>query len=451
MMSNLVVHFLTRNANRLHAMRWIRSLHIKMPIIHVPAVFMFGKTSSVRSFSEKVSSTSSKLISKSGSDNGFNKVQAIFASDDGKFVNVSWNDGRVTHYPYIWLRDNCRCKHCYDFNLNERVFSLKDINASATLHFSELAEDSTLKLHDTSGHTTVIHPSWLKDRNVGEIRSDPLIKQIHWGSDVMTYLPRFQYDDVINNSTTLYKWMKCTKEYGLSWIKGAPTQNDELRTLGKRLAHLRETFYGVVSRVESKADPFFLGYTSKELPLHTDYTYGANIPGIVFLHGIKCAPSGGKSWLVDGFKLAKDLKKNDPTAFKLLSTGILNYEMNGFDIGPQFDHRCNTQVIRVNWRGDVDKIAYNDYTRTEYLTNISVDDMPAYYEALTKFISMAYSQEYLLEAMIEEGDIVAIDNLRLLHGRDKFEISDGKGRIVESICIDMDDFNSRLRVLSQSS
>ncbi|XP_033099273.1 gamma-butyrobetaine dioxygenase-like [Anneissia japonica] len=124
--------------------------------------------------------------------------------------------------------------------------------------------------------------------------------------------------------------------------------------------------------------------------------------------------------------------------------------MNGFDIGPQFDHRCNTQVIRVNWRGDVDKIAYNEYARTEYLTNISVDDMPAYYEALTKFISMAYSQEYLLEAMIEEGDIVAIDNLRLLHGRDKFEISDGKGRIVESICIDMDDFNSRLRVLSQS-
>jgi len=28
-------------------------------------------------------------------------------------LEVTWNDGEQTSYPYIWLRDNCQCSVCF--------------------------------------------------------------------------------------------------------------------------------------------------------------------------------------------------------------------------------------------------------------------------------------------------------------------------------------------------
>jgi len=28
-------------------------------------------------------------------------------------LEVTWNDGEQTSYPYIWLRDNCQCSMCF--------------------------------------------------------------------------------------------------------------------------------------------------------------------------------------------------------------------------------------------------------------------------------------------------------------------------------------------------
>ena len=28
-------------------------------------------------------------------------------------LEVTWNDGEQTSYPYIWLRDNCQCSACF--------------------------------------------------------------------------------------------------------------------------------------------------------------------------------------------------------------------------------------------------------------------------------------------------------------------------------------------------
>ncbi len=35
-------------------------------------------------------------------------------------LKVQWMDGRHSEYPYVWLRDNCRCAQCVDPRTHQR-------------------------------------------------------------------------------------------------------------------------------------------------------------------------------------------------------------------------------------------------------------------------------------------------------------------------------------------
>ena len=48
-------------------------------------------------------------------------------------VEVRWQNGEVTHYPYLWLRDNCYCPKCkkQGRDVFQRDFLMQDLNPNS--------------------------------------------------------------------------------------------------------------------------------------------------------------------------------------------------------------------------------------------------------------------------------------------------------------------------------
>ncbi|XP_071941809.1 gamma-butyrobetaine dioxygenase-like [Antedon mediterranea] len=377
------------------------------------------------------------------------QVTEIKSSDDGHSVTVLWDDGHKMKYPYIWLRDNCRCASCYDSPVATRKFLINDLDLDAKFKLSE-QNAGELMFYGTEGHQTIIQSSWLRDKTFGTIDMGPVFDTKLWGADLLSYLPKFKYEDVLTDDEILYRWMQSVKIHGIALINDAPTHDDEeLRNLTERIGHIRQTFYGVVFGVKSKKDTYFPGYTSAELPLHTDYTFGANTPGIINFHGLKRAPSGGKSMFVDGFKIANDLKASDPDAHRLLCTGVMSFGLVGFDCGRHFDNRGQSKIINLDKDGQVGKISFSQHARKDGIAKIPMEQVRSFYKAVQKFASVIYAPDNLLKFMIEEGDMVTVDNDRVLHGREKFQTDGSKERALHGAYFDHDEFESRLRILSK--
>ena len=48
-------------------------------------------------------------------------------------VEVQWKNGETTHYPYLWLRDNCYCPKCkkHGRDVYQRDFLMTDLNSES--------------------------------------------------------------------------------------------------------------------------------------------------------------------------------------------------------------------------------------------------------------------------------------------------------------------------------
>ena len=57
---------------------------------------------------------------------------------------VAWKAGGESRFPYLWLRDNCRCPRCRDPRNGQRLFDALDLPAeprpaAASLQGSDVA------------------------------------------------------------------------------------------------------------------------------------------------------------------------------------------------------------------------------------------------------------------------------------------------------------------------
>ena len=58
------------------------------------------------------------------------QVAAAAYNDQQGVLEVGWADGGTTHYPYLWLRDNCTCKGCFCDASLSRSFLMADLDVN---------------------------------------------------------------------------------------------------------------------------------------------------------------------------------------------------------------------------------------------------------------------------------------------------------------------------------
>lgn len=186
-------------------------------------------------------------------------------------IRVQWADGRVSPFHHQWLRDNCPCAQCVYSVTREQVLEIVDVDEHLRA-VSARIDQGFLCVEWYGGHRSQYDPGWLRahaydDQSRAERRAAKPQSQL-WGSTFE--LPIFEYSAVMEDPNALLQWLLALRDGGLTQIRGVPTEPGSLALIAKRISFIRESNFGVLFNVQSKADADSNAYTAFNLPLHSD-------------------------------------------------------------------------------------------------------------------------------------------------------------------------------------
>ena len=354
---------------------------------------------------------------------------------------VRFADGSVAHYPTIWLRDNCP-SGLHPQTL-ERMSDLLALDETPVLSAARL-EGVFAKLDYADGHTSLMPLHLLDAHRPGQRASDPgAIPTQIWRAELGDDgIPRYAAAPILVDDQALSAWMRETAVFGLTIVEHLEDRVGAGVDLAQRIGFLRETNFGTTFEVINKPDPNNLAYTSVALPLHTDLPNQEVPPGYQFLHCLANEATGGGSLFADGFAMAKDLRDEDPEAFRLLCEVPIPFRFHDGDA----DIRVHEPVITLDDEGEVIEIRYNAHLAGVF--DMEPEVMPAYYRAYRAYMAKTRDPKYRLTLKLKAGEMVVFDNRRVLHGRDSFDPSTGF-RHLHGCYVDRGEFASRLRLLAR--
>ncbi|VVQ10531.1 gamma-butyrobetaine dioxygenase [Pseudomonas fluorescens] len=359
-------------------------------------------------------------------------------------VAIEWADGRISPFHHVWLRDNCPCPQCVYNVTREQVFESVDAAEDLKPAAVHIDTDGCLRIDWQDGHLSRFDPGWLRahayddDSRAERLAGKPT--PYLWRSDLQ--LPVFDYSALMNDNAALLQWLIAVRDIGLTQVRGVPTEPGSLKLIAQRISFIRESNFGVLFNVQSKADADSNAYTAFNLPLHTDLPTRELQPGLQFLHCLVNDAEGGESVFVDGFAIADALRSEDPASFQALCE--IPVEFRNKD--RHSDYRCLAPIIALDALGRVAEIRMANFLRGAFDT--SVEQMPRLYRAYRRFIAMTREPRFRLMQRLNPGELWCFDNRRTLHARNAFDPATG-GRHFQGCYVDRDELLSRILVLQR--
>ncbi|SEH98105.1 gamma-butyrobetaine dioxygenase [Pseudomonas asplenii] len=359
-------------------------------------------------------------------------------------VRVSWADGRISPFHHPWLRDNCPCPQCVYTVTREQLLEIVDVSEDLAPTAVRIDESGCLCIDWQDGHASRFDPGWLRahaydgasraERQAGRPKSRV------WDSALE--LPTFNYADLKADPQVLLQWLLALRDVGLTQVRGVPTEPGALAEVAKLISFIRQTNFGVLFNVQSKADADSNAYTAFNLPLHTDLPTRELQPGLQFLHCLVNDAVGGESIFVDGFAIAEALRREDPPAFRALSE--IPVEFRNKD--RHSDYRCLAPVIALDRLGQVSEVRMANFLRGPF--DAPEAQMPVLYGAYRRFIAMTREARFRVVRRLDPGQLWCFDNRRTLHARNAFDPASG-ARHFQGCYVDRDELLSRILVLQR--
>ncbi|MCU7215013.1 gamma-butyrobetaine dioxygenase [Pseudomonas sp. VE 196-7] len=359
-------------------------------------------------------------------------------------VSLAWADGRVSPFHHVWLRDNCPCEQCVYTVTREQVFEIVDAAPDLAPVNAHIDSDGCLQIDWQDGHHSRFDPGWLRAHAYDdESRAERLAAKPQpylWRSNLQ--LPVFDYSALMNDNGALLQWLIAVRDIGLTQVRGVPTEPGSLKLIAQRISFIRESNFGVLFNVQSKADADSNAYTAFNLPLHTDLPTRELQPGLQFLHCLVNDAEGGESIFVDGFAIADALRQEAPELFQALCE--IPVEFRNKD--RHSDYRCLAPIIALDALGRVAEVRMANFLRGAFDT--SVEQMPLLYRAYRRLIAMTREPRFRLMQRLNPGELWCFDNRRTLHARNAFDPATG-ARHFQGCYIDRDELLSRILVLQR--
>jgi gamma-butyrobetaine hydroxylase len=329
----------------------------------------------------------------------------------------------------LWLRDNCPCSECRHES-GQRLLDTRSLPDDLAI----VAVDGfTVSFSD--GHVSRFEADWLR-ANAGEAPSRP---RRLWGAEIQDGLPIGQYEDVAAGGAALRDWLAAVDELGFAILTGGPTEPGTVTRVAELFGFVRETNYGRLFDVKTVVNPTNLAFTGLGLGAHTDNPYREPTPTLQLLHCLASSADGGENTLVDAFRVARDLPRDE---FELLARTPIRFRYADADT----ELEAETPVISLDARREVQAVHYN--TRSAQAFRLPEHVVGLYYEAYQRFGRMLEELVYRIQFKLGPGDLFIVDNLRVLHGRTGYAATGGE-RHLQGCYADRDGLRSRLAVLSR--
>jgi gamma-butyrobetaine dioxygenase len=355
---------------------------------------------------------------------------------DGNRLEVDWPDGHRSTFHAVWLRDNCPCLECRHPS-GQRLLDTRTIADDVALD-SALARDGTVSVAFADGHAADFDATWLRDHCYCGAETRTTQRRL-W--DATVALPSLAYDEVAAGGEGLRRWLAFVDELGFAILTGGPTESETVTRVAELFGYVRETNYGRLFDVRSVVNPSNLAYTGLGLGGHTDNPYRDPAPTLQLLHCLSSSAGGGENTLVDGYRVAEELRRRDADAFALLTHHPIRFRY----ADDTTELETEAPVIALDARGEVGAIRFN--TRSTGPFRIPAGELEAYYRAYQAFARLLEDDGFRIRFKLDPGDLFVVDNLRVLHGRTAY--SEAGERHLQGCYADRDGLRSTLAVLSR--
>ena len=364
-------------------------------------------------------------------------------------LSISLNGSDTSEFHFVWLRDNCQCEDCLHPVTGERTSITSEIplNISPIASFADNGKLTVMWNHKQ--HQSTYSFEWLSqystvnDSNI-TIYNDPAMGEMQlWDNSLENNIPTFEYSNLLNDESSLRSWCEAIRDTGLTIMQNAPTNQGEIERFAEHVACVRETVFDKLHNVLANPDAYNVGSTNLELKPHTDMPNYNNPPGIQMFHFLVNDAKGGENIAVDGFNVAKQLKEQDPEAYDTLTKVAVPFRM----FSAKGDILCANPIFSLDSEGKLKIVRFsNQLAQSLRLSN---DELDKFYHAYRLLGQLIEDPENIVTFKLKTGDMMATNNLRVLHGRTSYEIYSGP-RHLQLTYMDYDEILSRIRMIKKA-
>ena len=363
-----------------------------------------------------------------------------------KSLEILWKDGEKSNFHFLWLRDNCP-KGMHP-TARQRNFNFLTVSENIHPKTFNITNEGNLKIKWSEGnHISIFESKWLR-KNCYNINNKKkyVSPYILWDKAIRNNMNNvtIECDKIMSSEEGLIDWLEKLHYYGFCLVKNAPTEKKSALKILNRISHIRETFFGSPFEVINIPNPNNTAYTAEALRNHTDLPYYEYSPGYQFLHCLVNDAEGGLSSVVDTFKVADYLKKNDKKSFDTLINIPVKFQNN--DYTQNTIRIYHSPLITLTKDGDFNDVRFS--IATMGAMDCQPDEMENFYVSYKKFAKLLHDEKFIVNFRLTAGDIFSFNNRRVLHGRTEFNPNSGH-RHLQGYYMDRDEIIARLNFLKK--
>ena len=347
------------------------------------------------------------------------------------------NQGSKKEIHPFWLRERVNGDSFVDKKTQQRLFDPTKLKEDIEIDNLNLSKDFLEVTFNDGAYIKLAIQNILKEFfNINEVK---YIDKVEWDSSLNNF-NNFEFKENFFEEKEMYEALVSFYRYGFVIFKKVPTKNNFIVNFANSIGSIRRTNFGEFFNVKSKPNPNDLAYTSMGLAPHTDNPYRNPVPCIQMLHCIENEVSGGLSTLVDGFTVTQKLKKDFPDFYKVLSEIKVRFQF----IDQSVVLEDWAEMIKLDENGNFKQVRFSP--RLDFVPLIDKEKLEIYYSARKKISELYNSNQYKIKFKLSQGDLLMMDNYRLLHGRTSYDANEGN-RFLQGCYIDYDSTEGKLKHL----
>ena len=349
------------------------------------------------------------------------------------------NQGQKKEIHPFWFRERVNGESFIDEATQQRLFDPTKLEEDIKINSLNLSDQFLEITFNDGTYTKFAVQNILKEfSNEDEIKK---IKKVEWDSSFKNF-KNFKFEDNFFNEKVMYDALIDFYKFGFVIFKDVPTKNNFITNFANSIGSIRRTNFGEFFNVKSKPNPNDLAYTSLALAPHTDNPYRNPVPCIQMLHCIENEVNGGLSTLVDGYTVTEKLKKDFRDYYNILTDVKVRFQF----IDQSVILEDWAEMIQLNEKGEFKQVRFSP--RLDFVPLMEKNKLELFYSARKKISELYNSDQYRVEFKLSPGDLLMMDNYRLLHGRTSYDTNQGN-RFLQGCYIDYDSTEGKLKHLKR--
>jgi trimethyllysine dioxygenase len=353
------------------------------------------------------------------------------------WLEVTWDgDGGSSTFPWLWLRDHAHDEATLHPVTQQRQLHTASIDPSISARRVSVDGDSVV-ISWTDGGSSSLPIAFLAAHRTPRTPTARIgTDRVLWGADDLPVAASTPYEAIMDSDEGVAAWLAQVSTYGFAIATGTPPTAEATEALVRRVGYVRETIFGGFWEFTADLTKADMAYTNLELLPHTDGTYSHDAPGLQLLHCLHFEGEGGESTMVDGFRVAAELRATAPHHHAVLSS----VPIPGQYLGDGSHLMAARPVLRHDHDGELVQVSFNNADRAPFL--LPHDEMLALYEALRAFDALTNDRRSQWRHVLAPGEAMLFDNWRVLHGRTAYTGT----RTMCGAYVNHEDFESRVRL-----